>query len=97
MGTTYISMGQIRQKDGVPLFAGTCRTEALATSGTSADTTMTANPGDVAKIQAPSTATNGVVVNSGAAATATVGLFIKAGDVDWLIPKTGDDLHVIEV
>lgn len=95
MATVYVSVGQVGVPGpgGAPVFRGSCRSETITSSGTSASGSLTGTTGDVAKVFCDTA----VYANAGAAASASAGVYVAAGVAEYIGLQHGQTINVIDV
>ena len=98
MATVYVSMGQIGAKSANDIvmawIGGTCRSETITSSGTTAPGSLAARKGDVAMIRCAT-----AVYATAAAtpvATATNGIYCPAGESIKIFMAEGHKIAVID-
>lgn len=96
MATVYVSIGQAgmtTSAGGVSVWRGSIASETITSSGTAASGSLTAQPGQVAKV----TCATAVYAAVKGTASATNGVYIAAGGVEYLGMDAGDSVSVIDV
>jgi hypothetical protein len=94
MATVYVSIGKAGHYSNlhVPVMTGAVRSETITSSGTSAQGSLAAKQGDIAKINCATA----IYVQTGATASATAGQYVAANETAWIGMARGERINVID-